>query len=141
MIFDGIERYISKSAQARGRTFHITMTYFWIQMVHFGIRSMPPMYALPPTTLSNPNDSSTTLVEPPPRKSDTVSPSLADFSAFLMLNPYVADGNLWGEYYSKNVMMSPEAKEGVVLPDKKQLPNLVVRDAVTAQTHKSGKVG
>jgi hypothetical protein len=102
---------------------------------------MPPMYALPPTTLSNPNDSSSTLVELPPRKSDTVSPSLADFSAFLMLNPYVADGNLWGEYYSKNVMMSPEAKEGVVLPDKKQLPNLVVRDAVTAQTHKSGKVG
>jgi hypothetical protein len=141
MIFDGIERYISKSAQTRGRTFHITMTYFWIQMVHFGIRSMPPMYALPVTTSSNPNDSSTTLVDSPPRKSDTATPSLADFSAFLMLNPYVADGNLWSEYYSRNVMMSPEARAGVVLPDKKQLPNLVVREAATLQARRSGKVG
>ena len=133
MIFDGIERYIAKSDQTRGRTFHVTMTYFWIQMVHFGIRSMPPMYSLP-TPAPAPEDSTTTLVEvePPPEKKkvDAASPSLADFSAFLMLNPYVADGNLWADYYSRDVMMSPGARTGVVLSDKKHLPNLVLRDTM-----------
>ena len=131
MIFDGIERYIAKSStQTRGRTFHTTMTYFWIQIVHFGIRSMPPMYSLP-----SPTDSSFTLVEEAGvQKTEAPSPSLDDFSAFIMLNPYVTDGNLWSNYFSKVVMMSPEAKSGVVLPDKKPLPNMVVRDAVTAQT-------
>lgn len=43
MIFSGIEKYIAQSSQTRGRTFHVTMTYFWIQMVHFGICSMPPL--------------------------------------------------------------------------------------------------
>jgi hypothetical protein len=103
MIFDGIERYIAQSAQARGLTFHITMTYFWIQIVHFGIRSMPPMYS----SLPNPTDSSSTLVEAV-QKTETLSPSLDDFAAFLMLNPYVTDGNLWANYYSKYVLMSPE---------------------------------
>jgi hypothetical protein len=128
MIFDGIEQYIAKSTQTRGRTFHITMTYFWIQIVHFGIRSMPPLYS----SSTNAADSSTTLVEAA-NKTETLSPSLDDFSAFLMLNPYVMDGNLWAAYYSKHVMMSLEAKSGVVLPDKKPLPNLVVRDALAAQ--------
>ena len=128
MIFDGIERYIAKSTQTRGRTFHMTMTYFWIQIVHFGIRSMPPMYSLP-----SPTDSSSTLVEEAVQKTEALSPSLDDFSAFLMLNPYVTDGNLWSNYFSKVVMMSPEAKSGVVLPDKKPLPNMVARDAVAVQ--------
>ena len=59
---------------------------------------------------------------------DDVSPS--DFSRFLLLNPQVVDGNLWADYYSKDVMMSPTAKEGMVLPDKKPLPSIVVRDAI-----------
>lgn len=40
-------------------------------------------------------------------------------------------GNLWADYYSKDVMMSVEAKQGPVLPDVKPLPNLIVRDAIS----------
>ena len=46
------------------------------------------------------------------------------------VNPFVVDGNLWADYYSKDVMMSSAAKESMVFPDKKSLPNLVVRDAI-----------
>jgi len=53
-----------------------------------------------------------------------------DFSRFLLINPYVADGQLWADYYSKEVMMTPKAKEEMVLPDKKPLPNLVSRETV-----------
>ncbi|KAJ7198808.1 ADP-ribosylation factor [Mycena pura] len=100
IIFDGLERYITQSAQTRGRTFHVTMTYFWIQMVHFGIRSTP------------------------------AEAGEREFVRFLLVNPFVADGNLWAQYYSKGLMMSAEAKAGMVLPDVKALPNLVVRDAI-----------
>ncbi|ESK88750.1 arf-like gtpase atypical [Moniliophthora roreri MCA 2997] len=97
MIFSGISKYISESSQTRGRTFHVTMTYFWVQMVHFGIRSMG--------------------------EADS-------FERFLLLNPYVMNTNLWADYYSRDVMMSPKGKESMVLPDKKPLPNLVVQDVV-----------
>ncbi|KAJ7148639.1 ADP-ribosylation factor [Mycena crocata] len=121
MIFEGIERYISQSAQTRGRTFHVTMTYFWIQIVHFGIRSTPPLAHS--DTNSDLGDISLKLGE-----HEEIDD---DFSRFLLLNPFVADGNLWSEYYSKGVMMNVEAKTGMVLPDVKPLPNLVVRDAIS----------
>ncbi|KAG5641485.1 hypothetical protein DXG03_005111 [Asterophora parasitica] len=117
MIFDGIERYISESPQTRGRTFHVTMTYFWIQVVHLGIRNISPSTDL--------KASETVL---PSSMTHIASPD--QFGLFLVLNPYVADGNLWADYYSKGVMMSPAAKGGMVLPDIKPLPNLVVRDAI-----------
>ncbi|KAJ7720274.1 ADP-ribosylation factor [Mycena maculata] len=128
MIFDGIEKYISQSEQTRGRTFHVTMTYFWIQMVHFGIRSMPPAPLFDTASMSEAS-SMQTLVEVekvPPETSDD------DFLRFLLLNPFVADGNLWAEYYSNEVMMNPEAKAGMVFPDKKPLPNLVARETVSS---------
>ncbi|KAG8700472.1 hypothetical protein FRC08_004689 [Ceratobasidium sp. 394] len=106
MIFDGLEKYIKTSSQTTGRTFHVTMTYFWIQVVHFGMQSMPR--------------------EPEPEDDDENK----DFCRFLLLNPYVADGNLWADYYTKGVMMTPEAKEQMVLPDKKPLPNLIARDSI-----------
>jgi hypothetical protein len=124
MIFDGLERYIAQSEQTRGRTFHVTMTYFWIQMVHFGIRSMPSTPALDGISTSE-TSSLHTLVED--------EKSGDDFARFLIINPGVADGNLWAEYYSKEVIMSPEAKAGMVLPDKKPLPNLIAtRETVSS---------
>ncbi|KAK0462486.1 ADP-ribosylation factor [Desarmillaria tabescens] len=118
MIFDGIEKFIARSSIASGRTYHVTMTYFWIQLVHLGIRNMPPSSAL--------NASDITLVE-------SFEPSPEDFIRFLLMNSHLLVGNLslWTVFYSKDVMMSPEAKAGVVLPDKKPLPNLVVRDAIS----------
>ncbi|KAK0240867.1 ADP-ribosylation factor [Armillaria nabsnona] len=116
MIFNGIENFIARSPIASGRTYHVTMTYFWIQLVHLGIRNLPPSGAS--------NASEITLV-------DSVEPSPEDFIRFLLMNTHLLVGNLWTAFYSKDTMMSPEAKAGVVLPDKKPLPNLVVRDAIS----------
>ncbi|KAJ6551599.1 ADP-ribosylation factor family-domain-containing protein [Mycena capillaripes] len=123
-IFQGIERYIKESPQTRGRTFHVTMTYFWIQLVHFGIRSTPPL-------IHSDEDAGSDLGSRSLEPENTDSSELDDFPRFLLLNPFVADGNLWAEYYSKDVMMSAEAKTTMRLPDKKPLPNLVVRDAIS----------
>ncbi|KAJ6569337.1 ADP-ribosylation factor family-domain-containing protein [Mycena capillaripes] len=54
------------------------------------------------------------------------------FSRFLLTNPHLADGDLWSQYYSKEVMMSPQAKAAMVFPDKKPLPNLVARETVSS---------
>ncbi|KAG6902517.1 hypothetical protein C0995_015710 [Termitomyces sp. Mi166 len=118
-IFEGIEKYINESPQARARAYHVTMTYFWTQIVHLGIRNILPWTDLKTTetTLS----SNISGMESPDQ-----------FALFLVLNPYVADENLWADYYSKEVMMSPAAKEGMVLPDKKPLPNLVTRDGISS---------
>lgn len=83
------------------------MTYFWIQIVHLGIQNTP----------SN---------------SDATQSVLNEFARFLLVNPHVVDGNLWSDFYSKDVLMSLEAKTAMVLPDKKPLPNLVARDAITS---------
>ena len=92
------------------------MTYFWIQMVHLGIRNMSP-----------------SLVEfTTPVSGETRYPSSGDFFRFLLANPHLADVNLWTDYYSREVLMSAEAKAGMILPDKKPLPSLVVRDAITS---------
>lgn len=137
MIFDGIEKYIRESPQTRGRTFHVTMTYFWIQLVHFGICNMP---SSTPATSATKEESHkvtyssdvdvSTVAESYRSFSSTSSftplPSpQTEFAGFLLLNPFVAQPNLWEEYYSKDVIMSPEAKKGMVLPDKKSLPSLV----------------
>ncbi|KAF9491445.1 Arf-domain-containing protein [Pleurotus eryngii] len=116
LIFNGIEHYIKESGQAGGRTFHLTMTYLWIQLVHFGIQN---------TTASLPSSA------PPSDKSpNLLPPSMNDFARFLLLNSYVVDGNIWSNYYSKDVIMTPAAKAGLVLPDKKPLPSILSRDAV-----------
>ncbi|KAK7031820.1 ADP-ribosylation factor [Favolaschia claudopus] len=128
MIFDGLERYIANSEQTRGRTFHITMTYFWIQMVHFGMARMPSLEVTSETTDTL---SEYTLVAAAGDEDDEKQVSAEEeplnerFVRFLFTNPHLADGNLWAEYYSKDVMMSPEAKAVMVLPDKKPLPSLV----------------
>ncbi|TFK24766.1 hypothetical protein FA15DRAFT_687363 [Coprinopsis marcescibilis] len=104
MIFEGLANYIANNAQTNGRAFHVSMTYFWIQIIHFGIRNMPP-----------------SLVEH--AKEDTGVPSYpspGDFFRFLLVNPHV------------EVIMSAEAKANMVLPDKKPLPSLVIRDAITS---------
>ncbi|KDQ64737.1 hypothetical protein JAAARDRAFT_236805 [Jaapia argillacea MUCL 33604] len=135
MIFDGLQHYIANSKQATGRAFHFTMTYFWIQIVHFGIRSSvvtsseaPSPHNDSSTTLTSVSDASTLVDTPGVVTAST--PSTDDFFRFLLINPYVVDGNLWTDYYSKDVMMSPKAKEEMVLPDKKPLPSLLVRDTI-----------
>jgi hypothetical protein len=115
MVSDGIRHYISTSKQTNGRTFHVTMTYFWIHMVDFAIRSSVPIVD------EKANDSQVTLAPL------TDGPS---FARFLVLNPHLANGNLWADYYNKDTMMSPQAKNELVLPDKSPLPQIIGRDVV-----------
>ncbi|KAL0957071.1 hypothetical protein HGRIS_003168 [Hohenbuehelia grisea] len=157
MIFDGIQRYIAESSQTRGRTFHETMTYFWVQIVHFGIRSLPegleahrstekPAGASPEPVADGGEDvdlgdvaSITTLADDGTRKRGADKPGARegeDFARFLLMSPYVVNGNLWMEFYTKEVIMTPQAKGEMVLPDKRPLPNLVIRDAIPGATGK-----
>nr|AOC97524.1 Arf family protein [Volvariella volvacea] len=119
MIFEGLEKYITQSPQTRTKTFHVTMTYFWIQIIHFGIigTMTTPSIASPPQSISQHFSSSASNQKPPPTP--------LDFPRFLLQNPHVADPNLWSVFYSKELMMSPGAKQAMVLPDKKPLPSLV----------------
>jgi hypothetical protein len=123
MIFDGIERYITENAQKQttGRTFHVTMTYFWIQIVHFGIRQTPVQ-----------NYSHELKDEIVDQNMGLERKELGpdDFRLYLLVNPYVVDGNLWEDFYSREVIMTLEAKEEMRLPDKKPLPNLVMREII-----------
>ncbi|KAJ7732693.1 ADP-ribosylation factor [Mycena metata] len=136
MIFDGIEKYIAHSNQTRGRTFHVTMTYFWIQMVHFGIRSVSSQLGASATgdvgdsESKDSRSSMQTLVEDPDEK-----PTDSDaFARFIICNPFLADSNLWAQYYSKGVIMTSEAKKAMVLPDRKPLPNIVSIAAIPDRT-------
>ena len=93
-----------------------------------------------PTVQASPNHTTKQTVEkgsvdlshtdsaPDPLYPDGVSPT--DFSRFILLNPHVVDSGLWEDYYTKSHMMSPSAKENLVLPDKKPLPSIVQRDVI-----------
>lgn len=49
-----------------------------------------------------------------------------DFKGFLLMNPQLANGGLFLEYYNKSTMLNnPEARKQVILPDKKALPSLI----------------
>lgn len=117
LISNSIRHYIATSTQTNGRTFHVTMTYFWIQMVDFAIRSTN----YPVDEKASANDSQATLLPNVDGKS---------FAGFLRSNPHLANGNLWAEYYKKETIMSPEAKDALVFPDKAPLPQIVGRDIV-----------
>ncbi|GMH42772.1 hypothetical protein BSKO_10691 [Bryopsis sp. KO-2023] len=97
LIFDRIKNFIGNSpqtAQSRGTTFHESLTYFWVHMVHYAMESM-------------------------------VIPA-DNFKTFLVLNPMLCNGGLFLHYYTKALLIeNPEAREKVVLPDKKPLPSLV----------------
>ncbi|KAJ4349618.1 uncharacterized protein N0V89_008234 [Didymosphaeria variabile] len=108
-IFEGFKLYIDKSGKIHGKSFHMTMTYFWVQMVHLGIASMGVNVDL--HTLK--------------AEGTEKDPRLDDFRRFLMVNQYLVDGQLWADYYSKEHLMSSEAKEGVVFPDIKGLPDVL----------------
>lgn len=94
-----IRNFIENSPRTRGRegrgtTYHETMTFFWVHMVH---------YAMVATQLPS-----------------------QDFKTFLLLNPQLANGGLFLQYYSKETMlMNPESRAHLVLPDKSPLPSYI----------------
>lgn len=126
MIFDGLAAYIAQNPQ--GRTFHFTMTYFWVQIVHFGMRSVSHLQF--PVTSTGSTSTTSTSPNPAYASNPELDPDSwrNAFARFILLNPHVVDSSLWSEYYTKEVIMTPQAKAEMVLPDKKPLPSLVVRD-------------
>mmetsp|Transcript_30298 Transcript_30298/g.78417 ORF Transcript_30298/g.78417 Transcript_30298/m.78417 type:complete len:244 (-) Transcript_30298:1695-2426(-) len=48
------------------------------------------------------------------------------FKSFIILNPQLANGSLFLEYYSADLMLkNPSSRKEFALPDKKQLPSIV----------------
>ncbi|KAH6919163.1 ADP-ribosylation factor [Coprinopsis sp. MPI-PUGE-AT-0042] len=123
MIFEGLAKYLANSPRTDGTTFHFTLTYFWIQFVHLGIRNMPRDFV---------------KYEASPQGDHQLTyPSSDDFFRFLLVNPHLTKEDLWAEYYTKEALTSKDAEERMVLPDRKPLPSLVVRDAIAAIGQKS----
>jgi hypothetical protein len=80
--------------------FHMTVTYFWVQIVD---------YCLHLEDLEKPSDG--------PRLS---------FQEFLEKFPFVLDDELFIQYYSpKLIFHTPQSMEGFVLPDIKPLPSIL----------------
>jgi hypothetical protein len=91
----------------RGSTFHETMTFFWIHMVYYAMTMM--------SMESKDRESKTTRI---------------NFKEFLQSNPWLADGGLFLQYYSKELMLlDPLSRTQVMLPDIKPLPSIVPVDS------------
>ncbi|KAF2444626.1 P-loop containing nucleoside triphosphate hydrolase protein [Karstenula rhodostoma CBS 690.94] len=119
-IFTTFKTYIDNSGKINGKSFHTTLTYFWVQMVHLGIACMDAHTARDAHSLKTKTNTDANT-----DASERRDPRLDDFAAFLALNQYLVDGQLWADYYTKEVLMSAEARAGVVFPDIKGLPDVV----------------
>lgn len=94
------------------------MTYFWVQIVHLAIVNM-----------GVPSEESHTLRAQGSQIQD-YTPDPDEFRRFLLSNPFIVDGQLWSDYYSKEVLMDKKAKEEFVLPDLEPLPNVLQKERV-----------
>ncbi|KAL5356111.1 hypothetical protein BJX96DRAFT_185593 [Aspergillus floccosus] len=77
-------------------TFHRTLTIFWMHRIHLQMLLA--------------------------RQKTGVLPSYDSFTEFLRQCPELMDGQTWDQYWTKNVLFGPEAREAWVLPDLKPLP-------------------
>lgn len=106
LIFQGIRNFIENSSitqRSRGTTFHETMTYFWVHMVHFAMEAAKFK-----------------------RSTDEIVVSDPDFKEFLLRNPQLANGGLFLHYYSKELMLkTADSRLQVMLPDKRPLPSIL----------------
>ncbi|KAJ6633979.1 ADP-ribosylation factor [Pseudolycoriella hygida] len=94
---------IFNDIKANNANWNETLTYFWIQIVHYALE-----------TMKNPTN---------------------DFVGFLLMNPQLLnESELPLAYYKKETLFSEQAKESFVLPDVKQLPNVLPTPA-TISTH------
>lgn len=106
MIFEKIKAYIDHGSYISSRTtFHETMTYFWVHMVDFAVAKMR---------------------NKPHQVGELFAEEIPAFKFFLLLNPHLVNGGMYLDYYSKDLMlMNPEARVKVMLPDIKPLPSIV----------------
>ncbi|KAK6511324.1 ubiquitinyl hydrolase 1 [Arthrobotrys musiformis] len=97
-----LEHLVSMLQEAPGRfrnTAHRTLTTFWVYQVYVAMQRFK---------------------EPP--KQSSLSQWPGRFFTLLEQNPELMNGRLWQDYYSKNHIFSPKAKDNLVTPDVRLLP-------------------
>lgn len=57
-------------------------------------------------------------------KEDAAVPVAQDFRGVLLHSPSLLDTRLWAEYYTKEVLFGPRAREDFVMPDIKPFPQV-----------------
>ncbi|RVD85062.1 uncharacterized protein DFL_003393 [Arthrobotrys flagrans] len=98
-----LEHLLSMLQEAPGRfrnTAHRTLTTFWIHQVYLA------MYRSQESA-----------------KGSYLSTWPERFFSLLEQNPDLMNGRLWEDYYSKNYLFSPKAKDNLVTPDIQHLPS------------------
>lgn len=105
-IRSGLQHFIATSKITNNNRYHETMTYFWLQMVHFAMSSC-----------------NIPLKENP---SISAAEDVAEFDSFLERNPSLMNGGLFLEYYTRDLMLNNAgARLEFVVPDLQPLPNIV----------------
>eukprot|EP00299_Pterocystis_sp_00344_P014717 c7308_g1_i1.p1 GENE.c7308_g1_i1~~c7308_g1_i1.p1 ORF type:complete len:125 (-),score=31.75 c7308_g1_i1:10-384(-) len=94
----GVQIILDTLQHFQGASFHFTLTYFWIQMVHICVATVSRSRSLN---------------------------SFADFSSAAETATVLNDSNYYLQFYSVNVIDSPAAATQMVLPDKKPLPSIL----------------
>lgn len=75
-------------------------------------------------------------------REDTAVPVDQDFRGVLLYSPSLLDTRLWMEYYTKEVLFAPNAREDFVMPDIKPFPQVtkaVLATMVEKEVSKSGE--
>ncbi|ATY67367.1 ARF-like GTPase ARLP2 [Cordyceps militaris] len=99
-----LERLRKGNPERFRNTTHRTMTIFWLAQLHVAALNY-----------INTTDTKRVL-------------AMEDFKAVLLHTPQLTDSRLWGQFYSKSVLFSQEAKERWSLPNIKPLPSVVAAE-------------
>mmetsp|Transcript_4665 Transcript_4665/g.7005 ORF Transcript_4665/g.7005 Transcript_4665/m.7005 type:complete len:509 (+) Transcript_4665:442-1968(+) len=104
LVTDGrdIDAVLSFLAKKEGEHFHLTVNYFWVQLVHF-------VMSLNGVDTSN----------------ITNAPSFREFRSLNGYKEYLSDANAIIKYYKAGTVFSEQAKQNMTLPDLKPLPNII----------------
>lgn len=106
LIFSGIKAFIENSPltqrkdSARGTTFHQTMTYFWVHMIHYSIKRSEGLGSWT-------------------RNSAAQASDLSPFKRLLLLNPVLCDGGYFLQFYSRERMLLEPTARSQVIQDPK----------------------
>ncbi|KAJ6263727.1 ADP-ribosylation factor [Drechslerella dactyloides] len=99
-------------------TAHRTLTTFWVNEVYVAMHKIP---------------------EPPTGSRLSYWPER--FWAFLDSNHHLMYGGLWKDYYTKNYLFSPKAKDSLVMPDIKSLSSFEPKPAKSSTGFDAKKLG
>mmetsp|Transcript_29183 Transcript_29183/g.47120 ORF Transcript_29183/g.47120 Transcript_29183/m.47120 type:complete len:334 (+) Transcript_29183:376-1377(+) len=122
LILNGLSNYY----KSKNLVYHMTLSYFWLQLVDLAINA--PYYNPPLTTrLESVVDKSVPTVEA--------------FETFVLSNLFLLNEDLVTDFYSINAIFhKPESLAEFVLPDKKPLPSILSfsRDNISSTSKSLG---